>query len=84
MCLCLGYIFFGLIRHWRRSRVARTGPLSASEPPRANIVSGTCRLFPSNRYPANNPPLAHIDRGNCSQAENGLFSERDRPGCWCS
>jgi CDP-diacylglycerol---serine O-phosphatidyltransferase len=24
MGLCLGYIFFGLIRHWRRSRVART------------------------------------------------------------
>jgi CDP-diacylglycerol--serine O-phosphatidyltransferase len=23
MGLCLGYIFFGLIRHWRRSRVAR-------------------------------------------------------------
>ena len=23
MCLCLGYIFFGLIRHWRRSRPAR-------------------------------------------------------------
>jgi CDP-diacylglycerol--serine O-phosphatidyltransferase len=23
MCLCLGYIFFGLIRHWRKSRAAR-------------------------------------------------------------
>jgi CDP-diacylglycerol--serine O-phosphatidyltransferase len=23
MCLCLGYIFFGLFRHWRRSRPAR-------------------------------------------------------------
>jgi CDP-diacylglycerol---serine O-phosphatidyltransferase len=23
MCLCLGYIFFGLIRHWRRRRVAK-------------------------------------------------------------
>jgi CDP-diacylglycerol--serine O-phosphatidyltransferase len=20
LCLCLGYIFFGLLRHWRRSR----------------------------------------------------------------
>jgi CDP-diacylglycerol--serine O-phosphatidyltransferase len=20
LCICLGYIFFGLIRHWRRSR----------------------------------------------------------------
>jgi CDP-diacylglycerol--serine O-phosphatidyltransferase len=23
LCLCLGYIFFGLVRHWRRSRPAR-------------------------------------------------------------
>jgi CDP-diacylglycerol--serine O-phosphatidyltransferase len=23
MCLCLGYIFFGLVRHWRRPRVAK-------------------------------------------------------------
>jgi CDP-diacylglycerol--serine O-phosphatidyltransferase len=23
LCLCLGYIFFGLVRHWRRSRAAR-------------------------------------------------------------
>jgi CDP-diacylglycerol--serine O-phosphatidyltransferase len=23
LCLCLGYIFFGLARHWRRSRAAR-------------------------------------------------------------
>jgi CDP-diacylglycerol--serine O-phosphatidyltransferase len=23
MCLCLGYIFFGLVRHWRRSRAVR-------------------------------------------------------------
>ncbi len=23
LCLCLGYIFFGLVRHWRRSRLAR-------------------------------------------------------------
>jgi CDP-diacylglycerol--serine O-phosphatidyltransferase len=23
MCLCLGYIFFGLIRHWRRRRVPK-------------------------------------------------------------
>ena len=23
VCLCLGYIFFGLVRHWRRTRAAR-------------------------------------------------------------
>jgi CDP-diacylglycerol--serine O-phosphatidyltransferase len=26
MGLCLGYIFFGLIRHWRRSRAAKGQP----------------------------------------------------------
>jgi CDP-diacylglycerol--serine O-phosphatidyltransferase len=27
VCVCLAYIFFGLIRHWRRPPVARTGNL---------------------------------------------------------
>lgn len=26
MCVCLGYIFFGLFRHWRRSRRAQIAP----------------------------------------------------------
>ena len=29
ICICFGYIFFGLFRHWRRARLARltrTGP----------------------------------------------------------
>lgn len=30
LCVCLGYIFFGLIRHWRRSRRARHHPMSNS------------------------------------------------------
>jgi CDP-diacylglycerol--serine O-phosphatidyltransferase len=26
LCVCLGYIFFGLVRHWRRqARVRRAG-----------------------------------------------------------
>ena len=27
LCACLAYIFFGLIRHWRRPRIRRTGNL---------------------------------------------------------
>jgi CDP-diacylglycerol--serine O-phosphatidyltransferase len=23
LCICLGYISFGLVRHWRRQRIAR-------------------------------------------------------------
>lgn len=29
LCVCLGYIFFGLIRHWRRPRPVRTKPTSS-------------------------------------------------------
>ncbi len=30
LCVCLGYIFFGLIRHWRRARLARKNPHAVS------------------------------------------------------
>jgi CDP-diacylglycerol--serine O-phosphatidyltransferase len=30
LCVCLGYIFFGLIRHWRRARRARSLPATGS------------------------------------------------------
>jgi CDP-diacylglycerol--serine O-phosphatidyltransferase len=32
ICTCLGYIFFGLIRHWRRRRQIRRGPGNLSRP----------------------------------------------------
>jgi len=35
VCTCLGYIFFGLIRHWRRRRVLR---LSMENSPRAKNI----------------------------------------------
>jgi CDP-diacylglycerol--serine O-phosphatidyltransferase len=29
ICVCFGYIFFGLIRHWRRRRLSRKSPAAA-------------------------------------------------------
>jgi CDP-diacylglycerol--serine O-phosphatidyltransferase len=32
VCTCLGYIFFGLFRHWRRRRLARLAPGNFPQP----------------------------------------------------
>ena len=37
ICICFGYIFFGLFRHWRRARVARRARRAASLPAGPNV-----------------------------------------------
>ena len=32
LCVCLGYIFFGLVRHWRRSRPRQVAPSASPDP----------------------------------------------------
>ena len=32
LCVCLGYIFFGLVRHWRRPRARQVVPSVSSDP----------------------------------------------------
>ena len=32
LCVCLGYIFFGLVRHWRRSRLRQVAPSASPDP----------------------------------------------------
>jgi CDP-diacylglycerol--serine O-phosphatidyltransferase len=32
LCVCLGYIFFGLVRHWRRPRTRHVAPAASPDP----------------------------------------------------